>query len=97
MSRYSLTDVEERARAHPDTFDIPPRTARKSIRVGDLVKLVFSDAERMWVEVRAVRASKVFRGVLRNTPVLLPPIRGSIFFGPKHVLDIDSAERLGKS
>lgn len=97
MSRYTLTNVEERAAAHPETFDILSRKERESVRVGDLVKLIFSDSERMWVEVRGVKVSKVFRGVLRNTPALLPPIKGAIFFDPRHVLEIDSSERLGRS
>jgi hypothetical protein len=100
MSRYNLIDIEENAKAHPETFEIPPRKDRESVRVGDLVKLTFSGpafAERMWVEVRGVRASKVFRGVLRNRPVGMPEIKGSIFFGPNHVLDIDSTERLARS
>lgn len=68
---YSLVDVEERARQHPETFRIPSQFERQNLVPGDVVQLIFrfrQGVERMWVEVRGRDESFIYEGALRNTP-----------------------------
>lgn len=55
---WTLDDAEEIAKAHPDTFWMPPVEERQALEKGTLVKLLFrlketigSAVERMWVIV----------------------------------------------
>ena len=94
-----LESAVARQRASPETFCIPTRTARETLRTGDCAKLLFRFAEageRMWVLV-AGREKLRYSGVLLNQPVSfeaeLPPVqKGSIIvFKSEHVCDIDQA------
>lgn len=60
---FRLANGEQIHAAHPETFEIPPRSQRKTLQPGDLAKLLFAvmepsgdepSAERMWVMVRQV-------------------------------------------
>jgi hypothetical protein len=61
------------------TFGLPPDSERRSLRVGQYAKLVFtatpdddSQGERMWVEVTEVIGVGVYAGKLANDPVVMP-------------------------
>lgn len=94
---YRLLNGDERARAHPESFDMPSYEARQRLRVGDLVKLIFEpvDApggERMWVRVTECLATipRRYVGVLHSHAVTVPLTWGSrVDFGAEHVVDID--------
>jgi hypothetical protein len=90
-----LQNVEVLHSRSPISFSIPRSDQRRRLKVGDLVKLVFEadrpsatglTAERMWVEVRAIRDS-TFVGALDNTPSFLSNLQPGelITFGPEHV------------
>jgi hypothetical protein len=94
-----LTDVEAVHREAPRTFSIPRSDQRRSLRPGDVVKLVFeadrpSDrgftAERMWVEVREVRPDG-YVGELSNRPSFLAGLEpgARVTFGPQHVAALE--------
>jgi len=54
------------AKAHPDTFDVPPRSKREGVRMGQLVKVCCCE-ERFWVEVTgALRLKKIYTGRIDN-------------------------------
>lgn len=95
-----LQNVEKSHCEAPRTFSIPRLEQRVALKVGDLVKLVFESdrpstkgftAERMWVEVREVRAAD-FVGALDNQPSFLANLQPGdlIEFGPEHVAALDS-------
>ena len=102
---WRLKDAEARSEAAPDSFFIPPRAKRESLRVGDRVKLLFEGTtndgdevvERMWVEVVSVR-SGTYDGELANKPSEIRSIRVGerVAFGPEHVAAyLWTAEELG--
>lgn len=94
---YQLDSGVKRLIEWPDTFQIPPRRVRESLKVGNIVKLIFlSDiegfefAERMWVEVTNVE-SKHYVGKLASEPVITDGIDfGSrVEFHADHVIDLE--------
>jgi hypothetical protein len=103
--RWRLDNAERRSRADPDTFFIPDRTRRQSLRPGDEVKLVFmletsgepgvEQVERMWVEVQSASEGR-YTGRLMNEPVTPHELTSGaeVEFGPEHVaaLAYDRAE-----
>jgi hypothetical protein len=93
-----LLDVEALRREAPLTFSIPRSDQRASLKVGDLVKLIFEaeppsstglTAERMWVEVREVGDGR-FVGSLDNQPSFIADLEpgATVRFGPEHVAAI---------
>ena len=99
---FQLLNAESQHRRYPDSFWIPDREARKQLKPGDYVKLVFEPSplnkrrlggERMWVEVEELRADGKYRGKLLNEPIVIDGAHwgDSIGFGPEHVISIDSA------
>lgn len=92
--RYGLVNVEARARRSPSSFRIPLRQQRWTLRVGVLVKLIFTTAtraERMWVVVEHQSSSGRYRGRLNSDPVFIELRPGALItFGPEHVAEIDS-------
>lgn len=80
IDHWTLISAEERYRAAPDTFWIPPLDQRRGLQPGDAAKLIFEiesqdedgkisrECERMWVVVSEVRPL-YFIGRLTNTPV----------------------------
>lgn len=95
---YVLDNGEDLHQEAPDTFFLPSRQDRESLRAGDLVKLIFRMvepddsqfvAERMWVQVQEVEAAR-FVGVLDNDPYALTTIKAGhvVHFGPEHVIEI---------
>lgn len=91
--QYSLVDVVARSRRHRLTFHVPSEEERGSLRPGDVVKLVFDDLERMWVEVCEAAAGR-YRGILLNKPAVLLAVRRGDYvdFGPEHVADVVRGE-----
>lgn len=95
---FYLKNAEKLHEAHPDTFEIPEREERDSLRVGDIAKLVFvltspeegdPGAERMWVKVTN-RQGANYVGELDNDPCALLGAEAGNFieFGPEHIIDI---------
>jgi hypothetical protein len=96
---WGLLDAESQNEAFPDTFPIPTRRERASLRTGDMVKLVFvldpppnqgPNAERMWVEVRSAYRDGSFDGWLTNNPVVITSLEPSVLvaFEARHVAGI---------
>lgn len=92
---YSLTNVEERARAHPQTFEIPLEIDRRTLKPGDWAKLIFNDAERMWVMVDKQYENGGYRGLLRSDPLCVSNLRRGdvVMFQPHHVAGIIPATK----
>lgn len=86
-----LIDGEERNRAAPATFQIPPRSRRESVPLGSPVKVGFRGKEgneRLWVQVLE-RTPTGYRGRVDNDPVVVElEDREIITFSPEHILDI---------
>ena len=97
--QWTLESAEERRQAAPGTFWIPTVEARRSLRVGQGVKLLFwiqsadedlAQCERMWVVVTEVTKDGRYGGVLESTPSTPGGLRKGtlVGFGPEHVADI---------
>jgi uncharacterized protein YegJ (DUF2314 family) len=99
---WCLEDGEARHAAAPDTFWIPERRRRESLRVGDLAKLIFRisvdneddsiSVERMWVLVQK-RTPEGYHGVLDNEPGAIAQndefwLGTELPFSAKQVIDI---------
>jgi len=101
---WELESAEVRHAASPDTFRIPDRALRDSLRVGQLVQLLFQiqaldddgnrevNVERMWVEIDG-RVDSLYVGSLRNQPASIEAGQGLDFkskvaFRAEHVIDI---------
>jgi hypothetical protein len=77
---WTIISAEERQRSSPDTFSIPPLAERRSLQVGDAVKLIFEiesedefgeisrEFEQMWAIVSEVNPL-YYIGRLDNMPV----------------------------
>lgn len=82
-------------REHPDTFQIPSKSDKAAIQVGDFVKLIFdagrNGTERMWVRVTQLHP---LGGTLANSPVCVPywELQWGQFVGfkRKHIINIES-------
>lgn len=99
---WHLESAEARNDRHHATFQIPARSLRESLRVNDLVKLIFHGstskggpaAERMWVEISSrssiVNGQVEYRGRLRNEPAFISGLKldDEIVFGPEHVASV---------
>lgn len=103
---FNLEDGESYHNEAPDTFKIPPRAARESLRANQIVKLMFhitadgeSQVERMWVIVEG-KDGGGYVGLLDNQPLATDKIRPGmrVRFQPRHVINIhpQSAERKPK-
>ena len=104
-AEFRLGDAERRHEENPDSFGIPTRAERESVRPGDLVKLLFDfvepaedewTGERMWVEVNEVRGGR-YVGTLDNEPFMLTSVAlgSQIEFGPEHIIDVWEDEPTG--
>jgi hypothetical protein len=91
-----LIDVEKRHADNPDTFEIPSREERESLRVWDFARLIFAPGERIWVEVVKVGAEGVMKpgfaayiGAIRNRPIAVTLQYGDwIGFDPRHICEV---------
>ena len=93
---YVLEDGEESNRAYPETFEIPSKEARDSLKAGQIVKLMFritadgkTQTERMWVVVKA-KEQNGYRGILDNDPTCTEKMKSGleVNFQPRHVISI---------
>ena len=95
---WVLEDGEERHRATPGTFPIPPLELREGLQRGDYVKLIFRIAveededayERMWVIVTS-RIENGYLGILNNEPSLIAEnadfwLGSELPFNARHVI-----------
>ncbi len=93
---WELEDVSDRAIDARYTFYLPSREVIDLLSVGDIVKLVFLcdvendkgwSAERMWVQITAIRDSE-FEGFLDNDPYYIPDIKAgdTVVFQPNHII-----------
>ena len=75
-----------------DSLWIPELAERKSVPIGESVKLIFTDThstERMWVQVVAHWPGGGYEGVLKNTPIRLPLEAGRpISFEARNIVEI---------
>ena len=94
---FILEDCQQKNKDFPESFEIPTIFELKQLRVGDLVKLCFIPkndtssltGERLWVEIREIGPNRMFKGIIKNDPVLIPLEYGDIvFFEERHIADI---------
>lgn len=90
---YMLISAEERAHRAPKTFLIPSEKERRSLRPGDLAKLIFTEGEegeRMWVVVTESLGRGLYEGTLANYPVVVASVDfgDKVKFGAEHVASI---------
>lgn len=96
---YELDNGEELNRDYPDSFWIPEKENRESLKVGSIVKLIFrmeetkgSDnisVERMWVEINRTYQG-YYEGTLDNDPTDSECVNcgQKVIFQTCHVIDI---------
>ena len=84
---YTLTDCWERNKQHT-TFEIPTREEIRELKIGDFVKLIFNDEERMWVEIMSKRVN-TWIGRLDNKSICTDlKLNAEIEFETKNICDI---------
>lgn len=103
--KWYLDDVREMNAAAPYTFYIPSEEVLRQLKVGDLVKLIFTNehpssdgygGERMWVKITDVQGNQ-FEGVLDNEPYYLPIEVGTeLSFGIEHICQTEYEEPDGE-
>ena len=101
FGRHILVDPRPIADDAPYTFLLPSENERLALGKGDLAKLIFVsdppsdawEAERMWVEIVALRRGKLI-GVLLDEPYDMPHLRPGtrIAFDRDDVIDLEWAE-----
>ena len=97
---WALDSGEERHRQSPATFEIPSAAVRRSLKLGDTVKLLFLflendgtersiQCERMWVQVDGMEGDR-YVGRLASQPVISDVLGPGdrITFGPEHVVSL---------
>jgi hypothetical protein len=93
--RWHLLSGIKQNRKHPESFQIPDEEEKQAIEPGMLVKLFFDMngkwAERMWVEVVAVKRRRIV-GTVINQPVAIPRLYPGdmVRFKRDHIIDIHS-------
>lgn len=102
---WELQSGVTRNEEHPETFWIPDEAVRRSLEVGDFVKVMFEylhpeeydeenfAGERMWIEVTD-SIGPYYIGRLRNGPVCTSDwhnlqFDSEVTFLPEHVIDVD--------
>jgi hypothetical protein len=103
MPSWWLEDADPIAAANPYTFYKPSREVITKVRVGEVVKLIFTfdsndpeapRAERMWVLVDEVLSDGSFLGRLNNEPQHITDLKFNdpISFKPCHIICTDHDE-----
>ena len=101
---WTLVSAEIRHNEHPESFRIPARIERESLRTADAAKLLFDietreagrvidrGVDRLWVIVKG-RAGIHYVGVLDSDPGIAPGMAlrpgTEVVFGPEHIIDVD--------
>ena len=94
---WRLMDAEVSAKEFPYTFYKPSRSITDQLKIGNLVKLIFTfeskneehpGGERMWVEITEILPT-AFKGNLNNMPLFLHELflDDEIIFEHKHIID----------
>jgi hypothetical protein len=80
-----LADAQALAKAHPETFGVPPAANLKRIKPGDFVK-VARNGERFWVKVTGFEKRRI-HGVVDNDLMFNDdlPVGQGIYFQKKHI------------
>jgi hypothetical protein len=101
---WTLVSAEARHNEHPESFSIPGRIERESLRTGDAAKLLFDietreagrvvdrGVDRLWVIVKG-REGIHYVVVLDSDPgiawgLTLRP-GTEVVFGPEHIVEVD--------
>lgn len=93
---WHLENVRQIAREHPDTFYVPSMKIIRSLKKGDIVKLMFINekqgqfhAERMWVIITQIKGDN-FTGELDNDPYEIQNLKAGdeIHFKSRHIMAI---------
>jgi hypothetical protein len=97
---WELASAEERHAQYPDSFSIPSREERESLKRGDWVQLLFLlrgekkgktfvQCEKMWVNIHEVRSGE-YRGNLESKPATSQVLRpgSNVTFEPQHVCTV---------
>lgn len=97
MNKYYLENAFELNKEYPDTFKIPSKEEIDSLKVNDLVKLIFVEKngnpetvpERMWVKIIEINKDD-FVGILDNKPYYIESIKygDEIVFKIENIIDI---------
>jgi hypothetical protein len=90
-----LESAEERHAQYPESFWIPDKEDRNSLRPGDFAKVIFRTytgdnigGERIWVHVTG-RVGDTYIGTLDNDPFIIAKRFGDcVHFRAEHVIDI---------
>lgn len=101
---WCLESAVERHDLHPESFPIPDEAARRSVQVGQFVKLTFlvgvegdedPIVERMWVVVREISGDTYF-GLLDNEPEIDENdefwLGTEVPFGQEHIIEIQAGD-----
>ncbi|MEI0747622.1 DUF2314 domain-containing protein [Brachyspira pulli] len=97
MSKYYLENAFELNKEYPDTFEIHSKKEIESLKVNDLVKLIFVEEndnpetmpERMWVKIIKINKDN-FIGILDNDPYYIESVKygDEIVFKIENIIDI---------
>lgn len=97
MNKYYLENAFELNKEYSDTFEIPSKKEIESLKVNDLVKLIFVEEndnpetmpERMWVKIIKINKDN-FIGILDNNPYYIESVKygDEIVFKIENIIDI---------
>ena len=97
MNKYYLENAFELNKEYPNTFEIPSKKEIESLKVNDLVKLIFVEEndnpetmpERMWVKIMKINKDN-FIGILDNYPYYIESVKygDEIVFKIENIIDI---------
>ncbi|MEI0563965.1 DUF2314 domain-containing protein [Brachyspira pulli] len=97
MNKYYLENAFELNKEYPNTFEIPSKKEIESLKVNDLVKLIFVEEndnpetmpERMWVKIIKINKDN-FIGILDNYPYYIESVKygDEIVFKIENIIDI---------
>ncbi len=97
MNKYYLENAFELNKEYPNTFEIPSKKEIESLKVNDLVKLIFVEEndnpetmpERMWVKIIKINKDN-FIGILDNDPYYIESVKygDEIVFKIENIIDI---------
>ena len=105
MRSWKLDNAKDVQKEFPYTFYKPSEEIISKLKVGDIVKLIFSfesdepnvpRAERMWVIIQSIN-SESYVGTLDNDPYHIKDIKAGdrVDFRKEHIIDFDTIEDLG--
>lgn len=97
MAQYFLENALKLHEEYTDTFEIPSKEEIDSLKINDLVKLIFTEEndnpeimpERMWVKITEINEDN-FKGILDNDPYYLKSIKcgDEVVFKSENIIDI---------